>query len=92
MKTITNMRQSFANASQETRNALVVQFDKLINKITAQEYHKVDYPWDEIYSMALEGFVNAMNEYDPERSTMTFAQYAGFAMLNSLSLCLSLKF
>lgn len=84
MKTITNMRQSFANASQETRNALVVQFDKLINKITAQEYRKVDYPWDEIYSMALEGFVNAMNEYDPERSTMTFAQYAGFAMLNNI--------
>lgn len=84
MKTITNMRQSFANAPEEVRSALVVQFDRLINKITAQEYRKVDYPWDEIYSMALEGFVNAMNDYDPERSNMNFAQYAGFAILNNI--------
>lgn len=81
---ITNMRQSFANASEATRTELVKQFERLINKITAQEFHKVDYPWDEIYSMALEGFVNAMNEYDPERSDMTFAQYAGFAILNNI--------
>lgn len=84
MEEITNMRQSFANAPEAVRNALVAQFDRLINKITAQEYRKVDYPWDEIYSMALEGFVNAMNEYDPERSSMTFAQYAGFAILNNI--------
>lgn len=84
MKEITDMRQSFANADERTRSALVKQFGRLINKITAQEYRKVNYPWDEIYSMALEGFVNAMNEYDPIRSSMTFAQYAGFAILNNI--------
>ena len=84
MKEITDMRQSFANADEQTRSTLVKQFGRLINKITAQEYRKVDYPWDEIYSMALEGFVNAMNEYDPARSSMTFAQYAGFAILNNI--------
>lgn len=81
---ITNLKQSFKNADEETRNELAKQFSKLINKITAQEYRKVQYPWDEIYSMAMEGFVNAMNEYDPTRSKMTFTQYAGFAILHNI--------
>ena len=84
MEKITNMRQSFADATEEVRTTLVHQFERLINKIVAQEYRKVDYPWDELRSMALEGFVNAMNDYDPARSKMTFAQYAGYAILNNI--------
>jgi RNA polymerase sigma factor (sigma-70 family) len=78
------LRQSYADAPESVRNELVKRFERLINKITAQEFAKVDYPWAEIHSMALEGFVNAMNEYDPNKSSMTFAQYAAFAMLNNI--------
>ena len=37
MEKITNMRQSFADATEEVRTTLVHQFERLINKIVSKE-------------------------------------------------------
>ena len=81
---ITNLRQNFSQVTEKTKNDLVKQFEPLINKITAQMFAKISYPWDDSKSMAYEGFVLAINQYDPEKSSMDFKQYAGFSILNNI--------
>lgn len=66
------------------RNNLVRDYEPLINKLTKQFVDKVHYPWAEIKSMAYEGLAIAMSTYDPERSKMTFTQFAGFAIRNNI--------
>ena len=66
------------------KNALVQQYEPLINKITKQYADKVKASWSDIKSMAYEGFAIAINTYDPERSSMTFKQFAGFAIRNNI--------
>lgn len=92
METITNLRQSFANASNEVREQLARQFEPLVNRITKQQQQILKTDWYTLKSMAYEGLVIAMNTYDPERSKMTFTQFAAFAMLNHIrnSSCLEL--
>lgn len=87
MENITNLRQSFANASAETRDALAKQFEPLVNKIVAQMHKKLKTDWNTLKSMAYEGFVIALNTYQPERSNMTFTQFAAFAILNNIRNC-----
>lgn len=65
-------------------NKLVKQYEPLINKITKQYSSKVKASWEDIKSMAYEGFAIAINTYDSERSSMTFAQFAGFAIRNNI--------
>ena len=86
-ETITNLRQSFANASAEVRNQLAVQFEPLVNKIVKQQHAKLHTDWDSLKSMAYEGLTIALNTYDPERSQMTFTQFAAFAILNNIRNC-----
>ena len=66
------------------KNTLVQQYEPLINKITKQYSDKVKASWEDLKSMAYEGFAIAINTYDSERSSMTFAQFAGFAIRNNI--------
>ena len=72
------------NISQEQKNALAVQYEPLVNKITKQFVEKVKVSWDDVKSMAWEGLALAIENYDDERSTMTFTQFAGFAIRNNI--------
>ena len=40
------------NISQEQKNALAVQYEPLVNKITKQFVEKVKVNWDDVKSMA----------------------------------------
>ena len=66
------------------KTQLVKQHEQLINKLTKQYVDKVHAPWNEIKSMAYEGFAIALETYDPERSQMNFTQYAGFSIRNNI--------
>jgi RNA polymerase sigma factor (sigma-70 family) len=71
------------------RNNLVKTYEPLVNKLTKQFVDKVHYPWAEIKSMAYEGLAIALNTYNPDRSKMTFTQFAGFAIRNNILTCLN---
>ena len=66
------------------KNQLTRQYEPLINKITKQYSDKVKASWEDLKSMAYEGFAIAINTYDSTRSKMTFAQFAGFAIRNNI--------
>ena len=66
------------------QNALVAKYEPLVNKLTKQFVDKINVPWDDVKSMAYEGLAIAINSYDPDRSKMTFLQYAGFAIRNNI--------
>lgn len=66
------------------KNNLALQYEPLVNKITKQFVDKIKVSWDDVKSMAYEGLAIAMNTYDPERSNMTFTQFAGFAIRNNI--------
>lgn len=70
------------------RNTLIKSHEPLVNKLTKQFVDKVHYPWDEIKSMAYEGLAIALHTYDPNRSNMSFTQFAGFAIRNNILTCL----
>ena len=72
------------NMTDIEKNTLVQQYEPLINKITKQSSDKVKASWEDIKSMAYEGFAIAINTYDSTRSSMTFAQFAGFAIRNNI--------
>ena len=72
------------NMTDIEKNLLVQQYEPLINKITKQYSDKVKASWEDIKSMAYEGFAIAINTYDSTRSSMTFAQFAGFAIRNNI--------
>lgn len=66
------------------KNNLTKQYESLINKITKQFTDKGCGNWEDVKSMAYEGFAIAINTYDPEKSSMTFMQFAGFAIRNNI--------
>lgn len=66
------------------KNKLVAQYEPLVNKLTKQFVDKVHAPWDDIKSYAYEGLAIAMNTYDADKSSMTFTQFAGFAIRNNI--------
>ena len=72
------------NMTELEKNTLVQQYEPLINKITKQYSDKVKASWEDLKSMAYEGFAIAINTYDETRSSMTFAQFAGFAIRNNI--------
>lgn len=71
------------------RNELVKKHEGLICKVTNQFARKINMPFEDIKSMAYEGFIYAMDTYDSGKSNLTFTQYAGWsirnAVLNSIS-------
>ena len=74
----------YMNISQDQKNALAIQYEPLVNKITKQFVEKVKVSWDDVKSMAWEGLALAIETYDNERSTMSFTQFAGFAIRNNI--------
>lgn len=69
-------------------NDLVKQYKPLLSKICYQYYSNLNsnnnITWDDIMSMAYEGFVLATKKYDPKRSKMSFTQYAAFAIKHNI--------
>lgn len=70
--------------TEQERNQLVNTYEPLINKIVGQFYAKVKCSWEDLKSMAYEGFVIAINKYDNKRSKMNFTQYAAFSIKNTI--------
>ena len=66
------------------KNQFVTQYEPLVNKLTKQFVDKLRISWSDVKSMAYEGLAIAMNTYDPNRSNMSFIQYAGFAIRNNI--------
>jgi len=87
--------QKVYTMTEQEKNKLVLQYEPLINKITAQFYAKNKVSetqfieWELIHEMAYEGFAMAINDYNPDRSTMSFMQYAAFAIRNNILNCLT---
>lgn len=75
---------NYKGISQTQKNALAKQYEPLVNKITKQFVEKVKVNWDDIKSMAWEGFALAIETYDDSRSKMNFTQFAGFAIRNNI--------
>ena len=70
--------------NEREKNQLVSQFEPLINKLVGQFYNQVHCSWDDLKSMAYEGFAIAINKYDAKRSKMNFTQYAAFSIRNNI--------
>ena len=65
-------------------NYNVQQYAPLVYKITKQFVSSVKMPWNDISSMAWEGLVLAFRSYDPDRSNMTFVQFAAYSIRNNI--------
>lgn len=72
------------NLTSAESNKLVSQYEPLINKLTNQFVSKVCVSWNDVKSMAYEGLAIAINTYDDEKSSMTFTQFAAFAIRNNI--------
>lgn len=75
---------NYKNITETEKNALAKQYAPLVNKITKQFVEKVKVSWDDVMSMAWEGFAIAIETYDDTRSKMNFTQFAGFAIRNNI--------
>ena len=78
------MCKIYTNISEKEKAALVKQYEPLINKLTKQFVSQVHIDWDSVKSMAYEGFVLAMANYDDERSKLSFKQFAGWSIRNNI--------
>lgn len=74
----------YKNITEKEKNSLTIQYESLINKITKQFTEKGCGNWEDIKSMAYEGFAIAINTYDSNKSKMNFMQFAGFAIRNNI--------
>ena len=79
---------TYSKLTDLERNQLAKQYEPLVNKMTKQFSAKVAMGWAEIKSMAYEGLALAIKQYDEERSSMTFTQFAAFAIRNNILTCL----
>lgn len=78
------MSKIYKNISEKEKTALVKQYEPLINKLTKQFVSQVKVDWATVKSMAYEGFVLAMLNYDNERSKLSFKQFAGWSIRNNI--------
>lgn len=75
---------NYKDISDDQRNKLAIQYEPLVNKITKQFVDKVKISWNDIKCMAWEGLAIAIQNYDDTRSSMSFTQFAGFAIRNNI--------
>lgn len=66
------------------RNELAKKYLPLVKKISNQFLNSSPLEYDEIEGFAWEGFVLAMNKYDPTKSDMSFTSYAAFGIKNAI--------
>lgn len=78
------MSKIYRNISEKEKTDLVKQYEPLINKLTKQFVSQVKIDWDSVKSMAYEGFMLAMLNYDDERSKLNFKQFAGWSIRNNI--------
>ena len=78
------MCKIYKDITEKEKEALVKQYEPLMNKLTKQFVSQVKIDWDSVKSMAYEGFVLAMLNYDDERSKLTFKQFAGWSIRNNI--------
>ena len=78
------MCKIYKNITEREKEALVKQYEPLMNKLTKQFVSQVKIDWDSVKSMAYEGFVLAMHNYDNERSKLSFKQFAGWSIRNNI--------
>lgn len=81
---IQDLHQDFSKADARTRQLLAIQMEPLVNKIVYQQSKVLKTEWDVLKSLGYEGLAIAMNQYDPKKSSMSFLQYAGFSILNTI--------
>lgn len=70
--------------SKIERENMAKKYVPLVKKISNQYSGKSGLDYDEIEGFAWEGFVTALNGYDPSRSTMNFTSYAAYGIRNSI--------
>lgn len=78
------MCKIYKDITEKEKEALVHQYEPLMNKLTKQFVSQVKIDWDSVKSMAYEGFVLAMMNYDDERSKLSFKQFAGWSIRNNI--------
>lgn len=75
---------NYKNLNEVEKNQLVKQYEPLMNKLVNQFFKKVQCPWEDLKSYAYEGFSLAIQKYDENKSSMSFTQYAAFAIRNNI--------
>ena len=75
---------NYNNLNEVEKNRLVKQYEPLMNKLVNQFFKKVQCPWEDLKSYAYEGFSLAIQKYDENKSSMSFTQYAAFAIRNNI--------
>lgn len=75
--------------TEQEKNEIVIKYEPLVNKLTKQFVDKINVSWEDVKSMAYEGLSIAIDTYDANRSSMTFAQFAGFAIRNNILISLN---
>ena len=75
---------NYNNLNEVEKNQLVKQYEPLMNKLVNQFFKKVQCPWEDLKSYAYEGFSLAIQKYDENKSSMSFTQYAAFAIRNNI--------
>ena len=88
-KKYTNMINKFSmefkpNFTEREKNQFARQYECLVRKLVKQTVDKGFAEWDQIESAAWEGFAIAMKDYNPERSKLSFTQYAGWSIRNRI--------
>ena len=78
------MCKIYKDITEKEKTELVKQYEPLINKLTKQFTSQVKIDWESVKSMAYEGFVLAMLNYDNERSKLSFKQFAGWSIRNNI--------
>lgn len=72
--------------TEAEKNKFANQYVHLVRKLVKQTIDKGFAEWDQIESAAWEGFAIAMKDYDPTRSKLSFAQFAGWSIRNRIYL------
>lgn len=66
------------------RSKLAEKYTPLVKKISNQMFKNYSLEYEEIEGFAWEGFVIAMNTYDPTKSTMSFTSFAAYGIRNAI--------
>ena len=72
------------NFTEKEKNQFAKQYENLVRKLVKQTVDKGFNEWSQIESAAWEGFALAMKDYNPDRSKLTFTQYAGWSIRNKI--------
>lgn len=78
------MMEFRADFTEFEKNKFAKQYEGLVVKLVKQTVDKGFADWKQIESAAWEGFACAMKDYNPERSKLSFTQFAGWSIRNRI--------